>query len=100
MWGNAVKVARLRGIDIKLDASWFLIAALLITLGALETIEAAKDAGQPAERITRLAERDMEGRARAMAGRLGATFRIFEGKSHGASIAPFLTDALRFLWTD
>lgn len=30
MWGNAVKVARLRGIDIKLDASWFLIATLIV----------------------------------------------------------------------
>ncbi|WP_372834587.1 site-2 protease family protein [Puniceibacterium confluentis] len=30
MWGNAVKVARLRGIDIKLDASWFLIAGLIV----------------------------------------------------------------------
>lgn len=30
MWGNAVKVAYLRGIDIKLDASWFLIAGLIV----------------------------------------------------------------------
>lgn len=30
MWGSAVKVARLRGIDIKLDASWFLIAGLIV----------------------------------------------------------------------
>lgn len=30
MWGNAVRVARLRGIDIKLDASWFLIAGLIV----------------------------------------------------------------------
>lgn len=30
MWGNAVTISRLRGIDIKLDASWFLIAGLIV----------------------------------------------------------------------
>lgn len=30
MWGYAVKVARLRRIDIKIDASWFLIAGLIV----------------------------------------------------------------------
>jgi Zn-dependent protease len=30
MWGNSLKVARLHGIDITLDPSWFLIAILII----------------------------------------------------------------------
>lgn len=30
MWGNSLKVARLNGIDITLDPSWFLIAILII----------------------------------------------------------------------
>ncbi len=30
MWGNALKIARIRGFDIKVDASWFLIAALIV----------------------------------------------------------------------
>jgi Zn-dependent protease/predicted transcriptional regulator len=30
MWGKAVRIARIRGFDIKLDASWFLIAALVV----------------------------------------------------------------------
>jgi len=30
MWGNAAKVGSLRGIDVKLDASWFLIAGLIV----------------------------------------------------------------------
>ena len=30
MWGNSLKIARLNGIDITLDPSWFLIAILII----------------------------------------------------------------------
>lgn len=30
MWGNAIKVAQLRGFDIKIDASWLLIATLIV----------------------------------------------------------------------
>lgn len=30
MWGNAIKIAQLRGFDIKIDASWVLIAALMV----------------------------------------------------------------------
>jgi Zn-dependent protease/CBS domain-containing protein len=30
MWGNTVKIAQLRGFDIKIDASWVLIAALMV----------------------------------------------------------------------
>ncbi|MEH6645981.1 site-2 protease family protein [Sulfitobacter sp.] len=30
MWGNAMRIARIRGFDIKVDASWFLIAALIV----------------------------------------------------------------------
>lgn len=30
MWGPAMKIARIRGIDIKLDASWILIATLIV----------------------------------------------------------------------
>lgn len=30
MWGNALKIARLNGVDIALDPSWFLIAALVL----------------------------------------------------------------------
>jgi hypothetical protein len=30
MWGNALKVASLRGIDIKLDACWILIPGLIV----------------------------------------------------------------------
>ncbi|SNR84884.1 site-2 protease family protein [Puniceibacterium sediminis] len=30
MWGNAVRIARIHGFDIKVDASWFLIAGLLV----------------------------------------------------------------------
>tara|TARA_R110002049_G_scaffold188402_2_gene356854 strand:- start:62781 stop:63905 length:1125 start_codon:yes stop_codon:yes gene_type:complete len=30
MWGNSLKIARLQGFDIKVDASWLLIAALIV----------------------------------------------------------------------
>lgn len=30
MWGNAIRVARLGGFDIKVDASWLLIATLIV----------------------------------------------------------------------
>lgn len=30
MWGKSMRVARVRGFDIRIDASWFLIAALIV----------------------------------------------------------------------
>lgn len=30
MWGNALNIARIRGFDIKVDASWLLIATLIV----------------------------------------------------------------------
>ncbi|WP_339759696.1 site-2 protease family protein [uncultured Sulfitobacter sp.] len=30
MWGKAIKITQLRGFDIKIDASWLLIAALMV----------------------------------------------------------------------
>lgn len=30
MWGNAIKIARIQGFDIKIDASWVLIATLIV----------------------------------------------------------------------
>ncbi|MFX0546757.1 site-2 protease family protein [Roseovarius sp. S1116L3] len=30
MWGNAVRIARISGFDIKIDASWLVIAALIV----------------------------------------------------------------------
>ncbi len=73
-------------------------APVLITVGALETPEAAQAAGQPADRIARLRERDMVGRAQRMADKLNAPFLEIPGATHGASVTGFLVRAVSFLW--
>ena len=73
-------------------------APVLITVGALETPEAAQAAGQPADRIARLRERDMVGRAQRMADNLNAPFMEIPGATHGASVTGFLVRAVSFLW--
>ena len=71
---------------------------VLITVGALETPEAALAAGQPADRVSRLRERDMVGRAQRMAAALNAPFMEIPGATHGASVTGFLVRAVSFLW--
>ncbi|MCA0270655.1 MAG: alpha/beta hydrolase [Proteobacteria bacterium] len=87
------------------EPDWFLHEAVvpqgqqrLITLGALETPEAASASGEPADRVARLKTRDMAGRASAMADRLGITVTLLPGASHGGSLAPFLARAIESLW--
>lgn len=87
------------------DPDWFLKGApvgghnaALVTVGALETAAAAEAAGEPADRVARFRERDMTGRAQAMADRLGVPLTVLDAETHGSSIAPFLTRAVDFLW--
>ncbi|MBY5971480.1 hypothetical protein KUV28_03950 [Ferrimonas balearica] len=70
---------------------------LLVTVGALEDPGAAGAAGESADRIARLRERDMTGHARRFAQQASATFRIFDGVGHGAVIPGFLGAAHAFL---
>ena len=72
---------------------------VLITVGGLEAPEAAEAAGTPADRVARLRERDMTGRAARMAKALPGAFEVFPDASHGASVTPFLARAVQFLWT-
>ncbi|MDK3017477.1 alpha/beta hydrolase [Pseudodonghicola flavimaris] len=73
-------------------------APVLITIGGLETPERAAATGAPADRIARLIERDMFGRAERMAADLGADFVVFDDVGHGASVTAFLARAVAFLW--
>jgi Zn-dependent protease/predicted transcriptional regulator len=50
MWGKSITLTRLAGFDIKLDASWFLIAGLIIwSLATGYFPEMAPDAGRPVQ---------------------------------------------------
>ena len=71
---------------------------VLITLGARETPEAALASGEPADRVARLRDRDLAGRARRMAELLDARFHEIPGANHGGAIPAFLAEALDFLW--
>ncbi|HQU70134.1 MAG TPA: hypothetical protein PLI43_18345 [Albidovulum sp.] len=87
------------------DPDWFLRTApvpagqsILITIGELETPEAAMAAGEPANRVARLRARDMAGRAAAMAGRLGTSVIVLPGENHDGLLALFLARAINSLW--
>ncbi|EPX76664.1 alpha/beta hydrolase [Salipiger mucosus] len=73
-------------------------AEVLVTIGGLEAPAAAEAANQPPDRVARLRERDMTGRARQMAEALGAKFVTFPGETHGSSVSAFLARAVAFLW--
>ncbi len=70
---------------------------LFITIGGQETAEAAQAADQPADRVARIRDRDMMGRARQMADGAGVPLKVYDGLSHGASATPFYADAVSFL---
>ncbi|WP_432655247.1 alpha/beta hydrolase-fold protein [Pseudooceanicola sp. 200-1SW] len=70
---------------------------VLITLGAQEEPEAAAAAGAPPDRVARLRDRDMAGRARRMAAEMGARFVTLDGVGHGGAIPGFLAAAHAFL---
>lgn len=73
--------------------------ATLVTIGALEDPDRAEAAGHDRARIERLRVRDMVGRARAVAQVCAARFIEFPGVDHGGALAPFLSEAIRFLGT-
>ncbi|WP_339112410.1 alpha/beta hydrolase-fold protein [Thioclava sp. GXIMD2076] len=70
---------------------------LFISIGGQETAHAAEAAHQPGDRVARIRERDMMGRARLMAEGAGVPLKIYDGLSHGASATPFYADAVSFL---
>ncbi|WP_273069887.1 alpha/beta hydrolase [Thioclava marina] len=86
------------------DPDWFLDPQravpgqkILIALGALEYADAAGAAGTSPERVARLRNRDMAGRAERMAKILDAQLVVFDGAGHGSSLLPFLDRAAKFL---
>lgn len=72
--------------------------AVLLTIGALERPAAAKAAGIAPDRVARLAERDMAGRAGRLAQDLGTALAEIPGQGHGGSVPGFLAAAVSFLW--
>ncbi len=47
MWGRSIRIARLSGFDVKVDASWLLIASLVISSLATSYFPASLPDGQP-----------------------------------------------------
>lgn len=86
------------------DPDWYFAQAdqlrgrLLISIGALEDPDAPGAERQPVDRLQRLRERDMHGRACRLAERTGARLVRYDGATHGSSITPFLARAVSFLW--
>ena len=72
--------------------------ATLIAVGEYEAGDAAEAAGADADRVERLRDRDMWGRAHRMSEVLGARFVEIPEAGHGQAIAPFLARAVEFLW--
>ena len=76
------------------------VPSLLVTAGALESSGAVALEGQSKARQEKLQSRNVIGRARRAARRLGADFVVFPGESHGSVVPSAAARAVGFLWQD